>query len=313
MPMRASGIVLDIVPNHMAASDENPFWARSRAAEDVLRRRHAHRLPPALLRHRRPRRRTRRGRGGVRGDTREGARARPRRSGRRPARRPRRRPGESARVSRPARARGRRARLGREDPRGRREAARVAGRGDDGLRVPERRRCASSSIPRRGAADESVCRADRRGAAVRGGRGGGEARAGAGTFEPELRRLHQEAAEVPNSPPRSRRSTSTARTSSRSATPSRTRTASRSRAPPSRRPRAHSPARGARLRRVRPRFQQATGAGDGERRRGHGVLPMEPSRRAERGRRRPGHCGRCRSTSSIARTSSAPRAFRATC
>ncbi len=33
------GIVLDVVPNHMATSDENPFWSRPRAARALLRHR----------------------------------------------------------------------------------------------------------------------------------------------------------------------------------------------------------------------------------------------------------------------------------
>ena len=59
--------------------------------------------------------------------------------------------------------RGRRARLGREDPRAGRAAARLAGRGDDGLRLPQRRAGAVRRPGRRGGAD----RARRRAATVR--------------------------------------------------------------------------------------------------------------------------------------------------
>ena len=57
---------------------------------------------------------------------------------RRPPRRPSGRARRPAPLPRAAARGGRRARLGREDPRARRAAARLAGRGDDGLRVPER-------------------------------------------------------------------------------------------------------------------------------------------------------------------------------
>ena len=69
---------------------------------------------------------------------------------------------EPAALPRRLREAGRRARLGREDPRARRAAARVAGRGHDGLRVPERFDGALRRPGRRGAADRAVSRAHRR-------------------------------------------------------------------------------------------------------------------------------------------------------
>ena len=103
-------------PQPHGGDDENPFWADQRAAGEVLRHRPGHRPPPALLRHRRPRRRAPGGPRGVRGDPREAARARRRRRRRRAARRPRRRARRPGGVSRAAAGARRRARLGREDP-----------------------------------------------------------------------------------------------------------------------------------------------------------------------------------------------------
>ena len=141
-----SAIVLDVVPNHMAASEEeNPFW------RDPLLRAKFFDLDwrtggqPPLLRHRRARRRADGGSRGLRGAVAEGARVRRRGPRRRAADRP---PGRArlpgALPAAAARGR-RRARLGREDPRARRAAPRLAGRGHDGLRVPQRLDGAASS------------------------------------------------------------------------------------------------------------------------------------------------------------------------
>ena len=46
------GIVLDVVPNHMATDDHNRFWADPVPARAVLRHRPGDRPPPALLRRR---------------------------------------------------------------------------------------------------------------------------------------------------------------------------------------------------------------------------------------------------------------------
>ena len=85
------GIVLDIVPNHMATDDANPYWADPERRATVLRPRSRDRPPPALLRHRPPRRRAPGGPRGVRRDAPAGARARARGARRRAARRPSRR------------------------------------------------------------------------------------------------------------------------------------------------------------------------------------------------------------------------------
>ena len=103
------------------------------------------------------------------------ARRRHRGAADRPSRRAR-RPG---RLPRAAGRRGRRARVGREDPAPRRGAARLAGQRHRRLRVPQRRAGAVRRPGRRGVPDAARVRADRRGALVRGGRAGGPARAGA--------------------------------------------------------------------------------------------------------------------------------------
>ena len=140
------GVILDIVPNHMAAVDENPFWRDLRAARrcsststcapgfhrrffdvgelgglkqedwEVFWATHAKVIE--LVRE-----------GvvdGVRVDHPDGL-------------------ADPGRVLRAARRGRRRARLGGEDRRAGRGAARLADRGDDGLRVPERRDGAAAS------------------------------------------------------------------------------------------------------------------------------------------------------------------------
>ena len=115
------GIVLDIVPNHMATDDANRFWADPALRGEVLRRRRRDRPPPAVLRRRPP------------------GRACARRTRRCSRRRTRWRCGSCARASSTAcgstirtgsrtppatcaaARRRRRARVGREDPRPRRE------------------------------------------------------------------------------------------------------------------------------------------------------------------------------------------------
>ena len=161
------GLILDIVPNHMATDDANRYWS-----DPDLRRRYfdldeetgrhrrffdidhlaavrqedeavfaeTHKLALALVRdgHRR--------------------RAADRPPGR--ARRPGRLPAAAARGRRPPR-------VGGEDPRPRRAAARLARRGHGRLRVPQRRRGAVRRPGRRGAADRAVGGGLRRRAAVR--------------------------------------------------------------------------------------------------------------------------------------------------
>ena len=69
------GIVLDIVPNHMATDDANRFWADPALRERFFDIDPVDRALPALLRHRRPGRRPPGGPRGVRGDPPAGARA----------------------------------------------------------------------------------------------------------------------------------------------------------------------------------------------------------------------------------------------
>ncbi len=168
------GVIVDVVPNHMAASDENPYWRDPPAAGAVLRLRAEERLVPPLLHDRRARRGARRGSRGLRDDPRKGLRA-PRRGPRAGAsHRP---PGRARGSSRLSRASARPAGVGGEDPRAGRVAARLAGRGHDRVRVRQRRHGSVRRPGRRGAADRAVRRAHGRGALVRGGRGRGEARA----------------------------------------------------------------------------------------------------------------------------------------
>ena len=71
-----SASILDVVPNHMATSDENPFWRDPELREQFFDVDPRTGRPPAVLRRRRARRRPRRGPGGVRDDARARARAR---------------------------------------------------------------------------------------------------------------------------------------------------------------------------------------------------------------------------------------------
>ena len=179
------GIVLDIVPNHMATDDANPYWADPRAPrhgsststprpgrhrrffdidhlagvrqEDPEVFAETHRLALGLV---------------ARGARRRAA-GRPSRRARRPAGLP----GAAAR-------RRRRARLGGEDPRPRRAAARLARRGHGRLRVPQRRRRAVRRPGRRGAADRAVGRAR---AATRGRSASGRPRRSSSRRAPRSR------------------------------------------------------------------------------------------------------------------------------
>ena len=155
-----------------------PVLDRPEAAREVLRPGPGDRSPPAFLRHRPPRRGAAGGPRGVRGDPRAGAAAGGGGPGRRPADRPSRRPRRPGSVPGAAARRRRRARLGREDPRSRRAPARLAGRGDGRLRVPQRRRGAVRRPGGRGGADDAVDGAGGRRAALRRMGGGGEGRAG---------------------------------------------------------------------------------------------------------------------------------------
>ena len=217
-----SAIVLDIVPNHMAASDENPFWRDPELRAkffDVDTRTGFHRrfFDIGEL-------------AGVRMEDPEVFEAThaqvlelvARRARRRAADRPSRRARRPARLPRAAAPRRRRARLGGEDPRARRGAARLAGRGDGRLRVPERR---DGALRRPGAArsaltalyeeltgERAPVRRARLEAKLAGRRGDLRARARA--------RCAQEV-DVPDLARRARlASTSTAPTSSRGAAPS---------------------------------------------------------------------------------------------
>ena len=173
------GLILDIVPNHMATDDANRYWC-----DPELRRRFFD-LDAATGRHRRffdidHLAAVRQEDEAVFEETHQLAlRARARGRGRRPADRPPGRARRPGRLPAPA-ARGRRApRVGGEDPRPRRAAARLARRGHGRLRVPQRRRGAVRRPGRRGAADRAVGGGRGRRAAVPRLRRRGQARAGA--------------------------------------------------------------------------------------------------------------------------------------
>ena len=122
------------------------------AARALLRHRPGDRPAPALLRHRPPRRRAPGGPGGVR-RRRTSSRSRSCARGSSTGCGSTIRTGSPTRRSTCARLRdgGRRARVGGEDPRPRRAAARLAGRGHGRLRVPRRRRGAVRRPGGRGA------------------------------------------------------------------------------------------------------------------------------------------------------------------
>ena len=285
------GLILDIVPNHMATDDANRYWS-----DPDLRRRYfdldeetgrhrrffdidhlaavrqedeavfaeTHKLALALVRdgHRR--------------------RAADRPSGR--ARRPGRLPAAAARGRRPAR-------VGGEDPRPRRAAARLARRGHGRLRVPQRRRGAVRRPGGRGAADRAV------GVEISGDerpfarlRGRGQARAGADHVRARGRPAAARGAA------RGRRARARARLAA--GLPDLRRAvvgARRARGPRGDRggraagvARARAAARGARLGRVRHALPADDAAGHGQGRRGHGLLPLRAAAGAQRRRRRPG-------------------------
>ena len=159
------GVILDIVPNHMAVDDANRYWtdAALRASSSTsIRRRPASTgasststTSPACGRRTRRSSRRRTGsrwRSSARGSSTGCGSTTPTGMA------------DPAGTSAAAR-RGRRARLGREDPRPRRAAARLAGRGDGRLRVPQRRAGAVRRPGRRGGAD--VARPARRSASSR--------------------------------------------------------------------------------------------------------------------------------------------------
>ncbi len=193
-----------------------------------------------------------------------------------------------------ASARGRdRARLGREDPRARRAAARLAGRGHDRLRVRERRHGALREPGRRGAVHRALRRAHRRGsAASRRSRSRRSSSRPQTTFEPEVewlrapaRRTSRTSSTSPARSPRFRVYRTYVDPDTRRGR--RPRPPGGHRGPPARPPRVDPAARGARPRRLRAPLPADDAAGDGEGRRGHGLLPLQPPALPERGRRRP--------------------------
>ena len=273
------GVILDIVPNHMAVDDANRYWTEQRAkffdvdAETGL--------VPALLRHRPPRRAC--------------ARRTRRCSRRRTAWRSRscaRASVDGLRIDHPD---------GLADPAGYLERLRdagvehvwvekildpgetlrrLAGRGDGRLRVPQRRRGAVRRPGRRGAADRALARALRRRRArsptyadeakLRAGdddvrRGGGAPRAQL----PDRDDLPEALASLP-----------VYRTYIRDGHASR-------RGPRGARRGRHRVA-ARRAARVRHALPADDAAGDGQGRRGHRLLPLPAPARAQRRRRRPG-------------------------
>ena len=303
------GLILDIVPNHMATDDANRYWAdpelrraffdldpetgRHRRFFDIdhlagVRQEdpevfaETHRLALALVREGAV--------DGLRIDHPDGL-------------------ADPAGYLRAAARRRRRARVGREDPRPRRAAARLAGRGHGRLRVPQRRRGAVRRPGGRGAADRAVGGGVRRRAAVR-------------RLDADEAKLEQARTTV-----RARGRAAAARCGpSVDGLERGARRRCRSTAPTSRDGRGRAEdrevlARGRaldagcaeRAAGVRHALPADDAAGDGQGRRGHRVLPLRAAARAQRRRRRPGPLRRSRSTRSTPATASAPSASRATC
>ena len=245
----------------------------------------------------------------------QGARARARRRGRRPARRPPRRPRRPRRL--PAAAARRAARRTSGSRRSCTRASRCATGPSTAPSATSssttRRRCSSTRRPRR-RSPTLWTRARRRRAAVR--------RASRSRPSSSRRRRRSRARssgcgashDVAGHRRRARaRCRSTGPTSSRGAGASRTPTARRRRGRHRRGARARAAARGARPRRVRHPLPADLAAGDGQGRRGHRLLPLQPAARAQRGRRRPGALRHHASASSTRANARAPRASRTTC
>ena len=122
------GLVLDVVPNHMAVDDANRYWTDPALREKFFDIDPVDRRVPALLRHRRSRGRPPGGSGRCsRRRTRWSFALVSRGSDRRRPDRSSRRAGRSRRLPGPAALARGRPRVGREDPRCRRAAARLAG------------------------------------------------------------------------------------------------------------------------------------------------------------------------------------------
>ena len=136
-----------------------------------------------------------------------------------------------------------------------------------------------------------VCRPDRREPDVRADRVRGEARAGTHRLPTRVRpaRVAARGRRDPASTARAVRVLTGRLPDVRRAVvgPGRGRRPGGARPRPPRAP-PHPPARGARVRRARDAVPADDRPGDGERGRGHGVLPLPPPDGAERSRRRPG-------------------------
>ena len=272
------GVILDIVPNHMAVDDANRYWTEQREKffdidpetgryrrffdidhlagvrqEDPEVFEETHRLALSLVREGAV--------DGLRIDHPDGL-------------------ADPEGYLRAAARRGRRARVGGEDPRPRRAAAGVvAGRGDGRLRVPQRRRGAVRGPGRRGAPHRALARARRRQPPVRAST----------PPRPSWSRRRRP------SPPRSN---GFARLLPRDDLPEAPRLAARLPHLHPRRPASAEDRRGAargghrvaarRAARVRHPLPADHAAGDGQGRRGHRLLPLPAAARAQRRRRRPG-------------------------
>ena len=285
------GIVLDIVPNHMATDDANRFWARPRAAREVLRHRRGDRPPPALLRRRPPGRGAPGGPGGVRGDARAGAAAGARGRRRRAADRP---PGRARRPGRlPAAAARRAASSTCGWRRSSTPASTLRDWPVDGTVGYEFLNDVCGAVRRpggRGAADRPVGRGLRRRPALRraGRSRPSSSRRGRRSRPRSSGCCARRRSGWPGWSARWRRCRSTAPTSSRGRAASRTPTARRWReAGAAGVAGARAAARGPGLGGVRHALPADDAAGDGQGRRGHGVLPLRAAAGFERRGRRP--------------------------
>ena len=305
------GLILDIVPNHMATDDANRYWS-----DPELRRRYFD-LDEATGRHRRffdidHLAAVRQEDEEVFDETHESALALVARHGRRAADRPPGRARRPRRLPAPA-ARGRRA------PRW---VEKILDPGE-----PLRDWPVEGTVGYEFLNDVAALFVDPAGEApltalwdeISGDRRPfptgrrGEARAGAPPFAPEVDRLRREAPREVGGLERALASLpSTAPTSSRGRARSRTRTARRSPRPGCRVADARAALGGARLGRVRDPLPADHAAGDGQGRRGHRVLPLPAAARAQRRRRRSGPL-RISMGSSTRATPCARSASHATC
>ena len=298
---RASGVILDIVPNHMATDDANRYWADPELRAKFFDIDERDRAPPALLRHRPPRRRPAGGPGGLRGDAPLALRLVARGRRRRAAGRPPRRAGRPGRL--PARLRD-----------GGAEHVWVEKILDPG--EPLRDWPVEGTVGYEFLNDVAALFVDPAGEApltdLWAELAGDDRPFGELAFEAKLEQATRAVRARGRAPARARRRATSAALERALVVAARLPHLRRAVARPrrGRRPRgaratpgcpsrcARADARGARLGRVRHALPADDAADHGQGRRGHRVLPLRAAARAQRRRRRPERASASRSTSS---------------